>query len=49
MSLHRCVRAFSSCSARGYSLVVVQELLVTVASLLAAGRALGMQASVFAA
>ena len=35
LGFHRCARAFSSCEERGLLFVVVRELLIVVASLVA--------------
>ena len=47
LSLHCCIRAFSSCGERGLLFVVVHGLLIAVAS--HGAWALGVQASVVAA
>ena len=44
--LHFCAWAFSSCSKWGYSLGVVLELLIVVASVVVEHKLLGAQASV---
>jgi len=45
LSVHWCVRAVSSCSSRGYSLVAVHRLLLLVAPLVVEHRPEGTQAS----